>query len=195
MDVGEMPWFFLFLTFLFFGIRELGHFSSSPMVGAVRYVFGICSAIFMTSVFISLYMKIYKRKIIPEPMNFIPSIIALTFPVLLIYLYFSGTKYEDIKNIFFNMESIVWIIGSSITIFTTYMLGTKSTGDFVRFFMFFQFAVIFVLLWKFLGLIGNINCPIPYSIREIMETMFGVFAIMSIYILEKMLRNLSKRIS
>jgi len=194
-NVGEMPWYFLFLTFLFFGIRELGHLSSSPMVGAIRYIFGICSAIFMTSVFMFLYIKIYKRKTISEPMNSIPFIITLIFPVLLAYLYFSGIGKEDIKNIFFNMENILWITGSSITIFTTYMLGTKSTGSFVHFFMFFQLAAIFALLWKFLGLIGSISCPIPYSVREIIETMFGVYAIMSIYVLEKMLRNLSNRIS
>jgi hypothetical protein len=44
--------------------------------------------------------------------------------------------------------------------------------------MFFHFVAIVALLWKFLGLIGNISCPVPYSIREILETLFGVFAIM-----------------
>lgn len=193
--VGEMPWAYLFLTFLFFGIRELGHLSKSPLLDSIRYIFGIFSAVFMTSAFIFIYMKIYKRKTLSKYMNFIPVIIALMFPLFFIYLYFSGTKTETLKTIFFNMENIVWIIGSLTTIYTTYMLGMKSTGGFVNFYMFFQFAAICALLWKFLGLIGTISCPVPYSIREFIETMFGVFAIMSIYVLEKMLRNLSKRIS
>jgi len=80
-------------------------------------------------------------------------------------------------------------------VYTTYMLGTKSTGGFVYVFMFFQLAAFFAILWKFLGFIGSISCPVPYSIREFLETMFGVFAIISMYFLERMLRNLSKRIS
>ena len=194
-NVGEMPWTFLSLTFLFFGIRELGHFSKSPFLDSIRYIFGIGSAIFLTSALIFIYMKLYKRKIPSKSMSFIPFIFVLVFPILLIYLYFSGTKTETIKNIFFNLENIMWIIGGSITVYTTYMLGTKSTGDFVYVFIFFQFAAIFAILWKFLGLIGTISCPIPYSIRELMETLFGVSAIISVYILEKMLRKLSRRIS
>lgn len=194
-NVGEMPWALLFLTFLFFGIRELGHLVTSPILNSIRYIFGICSGIFMTSTFIFLYLKIYKRQRIAKHFSSIPFILALIFPIFFIFLYFSGTMIENIRNIFFDVENIVWIIGSSITIYTTYMLGTKSTGGFVYFFMFFQFAAILAVLWKFLGIIGTISCPIPYSIREILETMFGVFAIMSIYILEKMLRNLSERIS
>ena len=193
--VGEMPWTFLFLTFFFFGARELGHLTNSPFFGSIRYIFGIFSAIFMTCAFIFLYMKIYKRKTIPNPMRLIPYIIAFIFPILFIYMYFSGTKIEIIKNTFSNIENIAWIAGSSITIYTTYMLGTKSTGGFVNFFMLFQFAAIFAILWKFLGFIGSLGCPIPYSIREIIETMFGVCAILSIYVLEKMLRKLSKHIS
>jgi hypothetical protein len=75
------------------------------------------------------------------------------------------------------------------------MLGMKSTGGFINFYMFFHFAAIFALLWKFLGFISNISCPVPYSIREILETMFGVFAIMSMIVLRKMLMKLSKQIS
>ena len=194
-NVGEMPWTYLFLTFLFFGIRELGHLTKSSFLDSIRYIFGICSAIFMTSALILIYMKIYKRKTTSKSMSFIPLMFALIFPILLIYLYFSGTKTETIKNIFFNLENIMWIIGSSITVYTTYMLGTKSTGDFVHVFMFFQFAAIFAILWKFLGVIGTISSPIPYSIREFMETLFGVCAIISMYILEKMLRKLSRHIS
>ncbi len=194
-NVGEMPWRYLFLTFLFFGIRELGHFSKSPVLDSIRYIFGICSAIFMTSALILIYMKIYKRKTTSKSMSFIPFIFAIVFPILFIYLYFSGTKTEPIKNIFFNLENIMWILGGSITVYTTYKLGTKSTGNFVQVFMFFQFAAIFAILWKFLGVIGTISCPIPYSIREFMETLFGVCAIISMYILEKMLRKLSIQIS
>ena len=66
-NVGEMPWAYLFMTFLFFGIRELGHLAKSPMTGSIRYVFGIFSAIFLTSALILIYMKIYKRKTISKP--------------------------------------------------------------------------------------------------------------------------------
>ena len=194
-NVGEMPWAFLFLTFFFFGVRELGHLTNSPFLGSIRYISGIFSAIFMTCAFIFLYMKIYKRRTISNPMRLIPFIIAFIFPILFIYMDFSGTKIEIIKNTFSSIENIAWIAGSSITIYTTYMLGTKSTGGFVNFFMFFQFAAVFAVLWKFLGFIGSLGCPIPYSIREIIETMFGVCAILSIYVLEKMLRKLSKHIS
>ncbi|CAG0961058.1 hypothetical protein METP2_00792 [Methanosarcinales archaeon] len=194
-NVGEMPWTYLFLTFLFFGIRELGHFSKLPVLDSIRHIFGIGSAIFMTAALILIYMKLYKRKIISKPMSFIPFIFALVFPILFIYLYFSGMENETIKNIFFNLENIMWITGGSITVYTTYMLGMKSTGDFVHVFMFFQFAAIFAVLWKSLGVIGTISCPIPYSIRELMETLFGVSAIISMYILEKMLRKLSRHIS
>jgi hypothetical protein len=194
-NVGTMPWTFLFLTFFFFGVRELGHLSNSPFLGSIRYIFGIFSAIFMTSTFIFLYIKIYKRKTFSNPMSLIPFIIAFIFPILFIYMDISGAKIEIIKDILSKIENIVWIIGSSITIYTTYMLGTKSTGGFVNFFMLFQFAAIFAILWKFLGLLGSIGCPIPYSIREISETMFGVCAITSIYVLEKMLGKLSRHIS
>jgi len=194
-NVGEMPWAYLFMTFLFFGIRELGHLDKSPVVGSIRYVFGIFSAIFMTSALIFIYIKLYKRKTISKKVSFIPLVLALIFPIFFIYLYFSGTQTENLKNTFFNIESILWIIGGSIMVYTTYMLGTKSTGGFVYVFMFFQLAAFFAILWKFLGFIGSISCPVPYSIREFLETMFGVFAIISMYFLERMLRNLSKRIS
>ncbi|MCX9082200.1 MAG: hypothetical protein OIN83_08370 [Candidatus Methanoperedens sp.] len=193
-NVGEMPWAYLFLTFLFFGIRELGHLDKSPVVGSIRYVFGIFSAIFMTSALIFIYIKIYKRKTISKKVGFIPLVFALIFPIFFIYLYFSGTQTENLKNTFFTIENILWIMGGSIMVYTTYMLGTKSTGGFVYVFMFFQLAAFFAILWKFLGFIGSISCPVPYSIREFLETMFGVFAIISMYVLEKMLRNLSKHL-
>ncbi len=194
-NVGEMPWTFLFLTFFFFGLRELGHMTSSPVLVSLRYILGINAAIFMTSAFILLYMKICKRKTISKQASFIAFIPAVISPIILIYLYLSGTKIGNIKDLFFNMENIVWMICSSITIYTTYMLGTKSTGGFVNFFMFFQFAAIFALLWKFLGFIGALGCTIPYSIREILETIFGVFAVLSLITLGRMLENLSERIS
>ncbi len=194
-NVGEMPWTFLFLGFLFFGIRELGHFTSSPLLGSIRYIFGIGSAIFMASAFIIIFVKICKRKDVPPSARYIPFIIALIFPIFLIMKYLSREGIENIRSDLSNMENIVWLVGSSITIYTSYMLGTKSTGGFVHFFMFFQLSAITAFLWKFTAVIASISCPIPYSIREIIETTFGVFAIISIYILEKMLRNLSKRIS
>src|SRR5659263_473022 len=79
-NVGEMPWTYLFLTFLFFGIRELGHLTKSSLLDSIRYIFGICSAIFMTSALILIYMKIYKRKTTSKSMSFIPLMFALIFP-------------------------------------------------------------------------------------------------------------------
>jgi hypothetical protein len=149
----------------------------------------------MTSAMVFIFMKIYQRKTISRPMIILPFALMILFPIIFIFLIFSGTRTEEIKYILSNTENIVWIIGSSITIYTTYMLGMKSTGGFNNFYMFFHFAAIVALLWKFLGLIGNISCPVPYSIREILETLFGVFAIMSIIVLRKMLMELSKKIS
>jgi len=194
-NIGELPWTFLFMTFFFFGIRELGHLTKSPILDSVRYIFGIWSAIFMTFAMIFIFMRLYMRKTISRSMIILPFTLIFLFPIILIYNIFSGTRIEDIKYIMSNTENIVWIIGSSITIYTTYMLGIKSTGGFINFYMFFHFAAIFAILWKFLGLIDNISCPVPYSIREIMETMFGVFAILSMIVLRRMLMKLSKQIS
>jgi hypothetical protein len=183
------------MTFFFFGVRELGHLTKLPILDSVRYIFGMWSAIFMTSAMILIFMKLYMRKTISRPMIIVPFILMFLFPIIFIFLIFSGTRTEDIKYIMSYTENIVWIVGSSITIYTTYMLGMKSTGGFINFYMFFHFAAIFALLWKFLGFISNISCPVPYSIREILETMFGVFAIMSMIVLRKMLMKLSKQIS
>jgi|GEM_PF-943580 len=194
-NVGEMTWSFLFMTFFFFGLRELGHLIKSPMVDSVRYIFGIWSAIFMTSAMILIFMKIYMRRKISKPMIILPFTLMFLFPIIFIFLVLSGTRIEEIAYLLSNTEIIVWIVGSSITIYTTYMLGTKSTGGFINVYLFFHFAAIFALLWKVLGLIDIISCPIPYSIREILETMFGVFAIMSMIVLRKMLMKLSSQIS
>ncbi len=122
-------------------------------------------------------------------MTYVPFVLALIFPIIWLYSYISFP--ENLKNIMSIIESFVWVLGSSITIYTTYMLGTRTTGDFVKVFMFFQFSAYFALTWKFLGLIEIMNYPIPYSIREILETLFGIFAIISMYVLTKMLRKLS----
>jgi len=194
-NVGELTWAFLFMKFFFFGIRELGHLTRLPIIDSGRYIFGMWSALFMTSAMFLLYIQLNQRKTISRPMIIFLFTLMFLFPIILIFLILSGTKTEDIKYIMSNIENIVWIIGSSITIYTTYMLGMKSTGDFNNFYMFFHFAAIVALLWKFLGLIGTISCPIPYYIREILETLFGMFAILSMIVLRKMLINLSKRIS
>jgi hypothetical protein len=194
-NVGELVWAFLFMTFFFFGLRELGHLTKLPNLESVRYIFGMWSAIFMTFAMVFLYIKLYLRKTISRPMIILPFVLMILFPIIFIFLISSGLQIEEIKYIMSNTENIVWIIGSSITIYTTYMLGMKSTGGFINFYMFFHFAVIFALLWKFLGLIGNISCQVPYSIREILETLFGVFAILSIIVLRKMLMKLSEQIS
>ncbi|MGB8216169.1 MAG: hypothetical protein WCE94_02610 [Candidatus Methanoperedens sp.] len=193
-NVGDTPWTFLFLTFLFFGIRELGHLSSSPLIVSVRYVFGIWSAIFMTSLFVYLYMLICRRKTIPKMATYLPFVLALLFPLLMLFLFFAGIKPDDLKNIMSSIENLVWIAGSSMTIITTFLLGTRATGGFVKVYMLFQIAVILALLWKFLGFIASMGCTIPYSIRETLETLFGVFAIISVYVLTKMLKSLAKNI-
>ncbi len=92
------------------------------------------------------------------------------------------------------IENLIWIAGSLVNIYTTYMLGTRTTGDFVKVFMFFQFSAYLALTWKFLGLIETKGFPVPYSIREIIETLFGLFAIISMYVLTRMLRKLSKQL-
>ena len=194
-NVGEVVWSFLFMTFFFFGVRELGHLTKSPFLDSVRYIFGTWSAIFMTSAMIFIFMKLYMRKTISRPMIILPFALMFLFPIIFIVLIFSGTSMENIQYRMSNTENIVWIVGSSITIYTTYLLGMKSTGGFNNFYMFFHFAAIVALLWKFLGVIGNISCPVPYSIREILETLFGVFAIMSMIVLRKMLMKFSKQIS
>ena len=191
-NVGDIPWTFLFMTFLFFGLRELGHFIKEPVVGSLRYVFGIWSAIFMTAALFSIYMIICHGKKISRMMRYAPFIMALIFAIVWIYLYLSAPG--NLKDIIGTIESFVWIFGSLITIYTTYMLGTRTTGDFVKVFMFFQFSAYLALTWKFLGLIEIKGYPIPYSIRETLETLFGVFAIISMYVLTRMLQKLSRQL-
>lgn len=67
-------------------------------------------------------------------------------------------------------------------------------GGFVKVYMLFHIAAIFALLWKFLGFIASMSCTIPYSIRETLETLFGVFAVISVYVLTKMLKSLARDI-
>ncbi|WP_143311802.1 hypothetical protein [Candidatus Methanoperedens nitratireducens] len=191
-SVGDMPWAFLFLTFICFAIRELGHLSGSPLIGTIRYIFGVWSAIFMASAFISLYLKICQRKKDSMAMTYTPFILVILFPVIVLYLYISGTDVSDLKKITGNIESLVWMAASSLIIYATYMLGTRTTGGFIRVFMFFQFSAFTAFTWKLLGLIESLGSPIPYSIREIIETLFGLFAIVSMYLLMRMLRKLSR---
>ncbi len=191
-NVDDTSWIFLFLTFIFFGMRELGHFTTSPLLGSIRYIFGMWSSVFMASAFIHLFLILHKRKKVNRILIYAPFAISAVFPVVMLYI--SATEVQDLKNIMNNMENIVWIIGSSITIYTTYMLGTHATGGFIRVFMFFQFAAIFALIWKFLGFIGSISCPVPYSIREILETLFGASAMIAMYVLAEMLKKLSRHI-
>ncbi|VVB90019.1 Uncharacterised protein [uncultured archaeon] len=192
--VGYAPWAYLFSGFLFFGLRELGHFSTSPVIGSLRYIFGICSAIFMTSAFVLFYMVLYKRKIINGISNYLPVSLAMVFPFLMIYLYFSSTGMNDIKTILSTLESLAWMLGSSVTIYTTFMLGTRASGGFVSVFMFSQFSAFAAFTWKLLGLLELISWSVPYSIREIIETLFGVFAFISVYLLTRMLTRLSRDI-
>ncbi len=192
-NIGDTPWTFLFLTFLFFGLRELGHFVKEPVLVSLRNVFGIWSAIFMATALFSTYMIICHGKKITRIMKYAPFFLALIFPIIWIYLYLSVP--ENLKDIIGTIESLVWVFGSSIVIYTTYMLGTRTTGDFIRVFMFFQFAAYSALTWKLFGLTEILSIhPIPYSIREILETLFGIFAIMSMFVLTRMLRKLSRQL-
>ncbi len=193
-NVGDMSWTFLFLTFICFAIRELGHLSGSPLIGTIRYIFGVWSAVFMASAFISLYLKICQRKKDSMVMTYTPFIFVILFPVIVLYLYFSGTDISNLKKTMGNIEGLVWMAASSLNIYTTYMLGTRATGGFIRVFMFFQFSAFTAFIWKLLGFIEGLGTPIPYSIREIVETLFGLFAMASIYLLIRMLRKLSKHI-
>ncbi|HEY9246980.1 MAG TPA: hypothetical protein VIO11_09060 [Candidatus Methanoperedens sp.] len=192
-NVGDSPWTFLFLAFVFFGLRELGHLSALPLIVSLRYGFGTLSAIFMTSAMFYLFMIICKRKNISRMMSLAPFVLITILLIFWLYLYyFSNYSLKDFTSL---TESIIWIIGSSIIIYTTYMLGTSVVGDFIKVFMFFQFSAYFALTWKILGLIERMGSVMPYSIREIFETLFGVFAILSIYILYQMLNKLAKKLS
>ncbi len=191
-NVGYAFWTYMFSSFIFFGIRELGHFSTSPVIASLRYIFGIWSAIFMTSAIVFLFLLFYKRKKISRISTYLPIAFALIFPLFMIYLYFSGTGIGGIRDTMNTLEGLVWMLGSSVIIYTTFMLGTRASGRFVNVYMFFQFSAYAAFMWKFLGLIEKLSWSVPYSIREIIETLFGVFAIISIYLLTRMLRNLSR---
>ncbi len=191
-NVGEMPWAFLSLMFIFFGLRELGHFVRSPLLSSLRYVLGIWSGIFMASALLCLYVILCQRKKLSKKLTYIPFVLAFIFPLIWLYLYLSDV--QNLKNTITALESIVWIFAGSIAICTTFMLGTRVTGDFVKVFMLFQFSAYFVISWKFLGLLELAGCPIPYSLRESFETLFGIFAVLSMYVLTRMLRRLSKKL-
>jgi hypothetical protein len=191
-NVGYTPWSFLFFGFLFFAIRELGHLITNPVLISLRYIFGIWSAIFMTSAFIFFFIVIYMRKKPSLISTYLPVALASMFPILMFYLYFLETNTELIKNIMSLLESLIWMIGSSITIYITFKMGTCVSGGFVNVFMLFQFSAYTAFMWKFLGILEMLGWPVPYSIREIVETLFGLFAIISVYLLTKMLRKLSK---
>ncbi|MCZ7384668.1 MAG: hypothetical protein O8C63_07965 [Candidatus Methanoperedens sp.] len=189
--VGGTPWTFLFLTFLFFGIRELGHFSTSPLIGSIRYIFGIWSAIFMSSALLSIYMRLC-RKESGKAVTYTPFVLALLVPVIWLYGYF--TEQGNLENFMLVIESLVWLIGGSITVYTTYMLGTQATGNFVKVFMLFQVSAFFAIIWKFLRLLDLAGNPISYSVIESFETIFGVFAILAMLVLAQMLRKLSTQL-
>ncbi|NJD77786.1 MAG: hypothetical protein FIB08_11940 [Candidatus Methanoperedens sp.] len=191
-NIGDAPWTFLFLAFFFFGIRELGHLSKEPLIGSIRYIFGIWSAIFMTTALFFIFLILCHGRRITGVIIYIPYALALIFPVIWSYLYISDPG--NLKSAMGAIENITWIIGSLVTIYTAYMLGTRTTGDFVKVFMFFQFSAYLALTWKFLGLIETQGFTVSYSIREIIETLFGLFAIISMYILTRMLRKLSKQL-
>lgn len=191
-NVGYTPWSFLVFSFLFFAIREMGHLTTSPVLTSLRYIFGIWSAIFMTSAFIFFYIVIYNRNKPSLISTYIPVVVASMFPIIMFYLYFIDTSSRDLKNIMSILESIVWMTGSSITIYTTFKMGSRVSGGFVNIFMYFQFSAYTAFVWKFLGILEMLIWPVPYSIREIVETLFGVFAIYSVYLLLKMLRKLSR---
>lgn len=193
-NVGDTPWTFLFLTFICFAIRELGHFNGSPLISSIRYVFGSWSAIFMASAFVFLYLRICQRKKDPMAMTYIPFIFAALFTVIMIYLYLSETNISNLKTMMGDIEALVWMAASSLVIYTTYMLGTRATGGFIQVFMFFQLSAFAAFTWKLLGFIEGLGTPIPYSIREIVETLFGLFAMASMYLLIRMLRKLSRHI-
>ncbi len=193
-NMGYTPWSFLVFGFVFFAIRELGHLSVSPVISSLRYIFGIWSAIFMTSAFYFFYRVICTRKKISLSSTYMPVALASLFPIFMFYLYFSGSDYVKIKDIMGILESIMWVTGSSLIIYTTFMMGTHVSGGFVNVFMFFQVAAFFAFIWKFLRLIELFGGTIPYYIRESVEMMFGLFSIISVYLLLKMLRNLSRNI-
>lgn len=186
-NVGETPWGFLFLMFLSFGIRELGHFSGDPLLGAARYVFGGWSAIFMVSFFMYLFRTIHLRKKPSNVLAKMPFAVMLAFPLLMAYMFYAGSSAGEVKNGMGSVEGVTWIIGGGLIVYLCYLLGSRSTGGFVRFYMFFQFAAYLAVTWKVFGLLRIES----YAIREIFETLFGLFAAAAVYTLERMLKKLS----
>ncbi len=193
-NMGYTPWSFLVFSFVFFAVRELGHLGTSPLIGSLRYIFGIWSAIFMTSAFYFFYQVICIRKKISLASTYMPVALASIFPIFMFYLYFSVTDHGKIKDIISILESVMWIIGSSLIIYTTFMMGTHVSGGFVNIFMFFQFSAFSAFMWKFLRIIELFGGFVPYYIREGVEMTFGLFSIISVYLLLRMLRNLSRNI-
>ncbi|MDP2846013.1 MAG: hypothetical protein Q8N79_08090 [Candidatus Methanoperedens sp.] len=141
-NAGNISWPYLFFGFLFFGIREAGHFSDSPVIGSLRYIFGIWSAIFLTFALYFIYLVIYKRGKISIALSYLPVALGLFFPVLMIYYYFSQVSSSEIKDIMSTLEALAWMLGSSVTIYTTFKLGTRVSGGFINIFMFFQFSAL-----------------------------------------------------
>lgn len=109
--------------------------------------------------------------------------------VLMIYYYFSQVSSSEIKEIMSTIEALAWMLGSSVTIYTTFKLGTRVSGGFINIFMFFQFSAYAAFTWKFLGLLESISWSVPYSIHEVVETLFGIFAIISVYLLARMWKS------
>jgi len=146
----------------------------------------------MASAFLFLFMRLCERKKEPRILTYAPFALVIVFPVILLFLYISGTEIHSLRNKMQTLESLAWMIASIIIIYTAYMLGTRAAGKFTMVYMFFQFGAYSAFIWKLLGFIENMGSPIPYSIREIVETLFGLFSIISMYVLAKMLRKLSK---
>jgi len=186
--VGELPWTFLFLAFLSFGIRELGHLTKDPLLGGMRYIFGAWSAIFFTSVFMCLFQILYLRKKASAPLMYLPFAVMLLVPLLFLYLLQVGDT-TSAKEAMSLVESVVWMVCSVLTIYIMNRLGTSSTGGFVRIYLLFQLAAYFAFTWKLLGILKIEN----YSIREIFETTFGLFAAAAVYDLSRMLKQMSSR--
>lgn len=181
-NVGEMPWAFLALGFLSFGIREFVQFFGSPILEAASYLFGVWAAVFLLAAFAYLFRTLYQKKGASE-LKYLPFAANLAALLAFAYLYASGAV-----AVMGYLEAVVWILQGTSTVYIMYMLATRSTGGFIRVYFLAQVSAYFAVMWKVMALLG-----VEHYVREFAEMFFMVFAGLSVYSLASMLRRTSRR--
>lgn len=188
-DIGTISWVFLLSAFLTFGVRELVPLAGSPLVVIIQNVSGIWSGILFSSAFVSIYRRIYLKKPQDQVLLHVPFVLCLLIPPLVALSSLSGAAAADISGIMGPAESLVWLLAAVLVMYTTFMLGTCSTGGFIRVYFFVQIAAYFAFLWKLFGLlqVGN------YAVVRGFELLFVSFTTFAVYTLARMLKSLSAR--